>query len=157
MPRPATPPIGVHLARTAKTAGQAFDRALAEVGGSQPVWQILIALKTRRHASQRELAEAVGVQGATLTHHLNGMETAGLITRARDPENRRVHQVELTEHGERVFHRLADAAIAHDKRLRAGFTDEEIATLASLLTRLAENVTQTAPESDWTHPDDTRR
>ncbi|MGW7539467.1 MarR family winged helix-turn-helix transcriptional regulator [Amycolatopsis sp. NPDC054798] len=145
MPRPATPPLGVLLARTAKTAGQAFDRALAEVGGSQPVWQILIALKTRRHASQRELADAVGIQGATLTHHLNGMETAGLLTRTRDPENRRVHQVELTEYGERTFHRLADAAIAHDKRMRRGFTDDEIATLAALLTRLADNVTQPDP------------
>jgi len=157
MPRPDTPPLGVLLARTAKTAGHAFDHALAEVGGSQPVWQILIALKTRRHASQRELAEAVGIQGATLTHHLNGMESAGLLTRTRDPGNRRVHQVELTEHGERIFHRLAGAAIAHDKRLRAGFTDDEIAVLAALLTRLAENVTHTAPRSDWTHPDDTRR
>ncbi|MGW4486328.1 MarR family winged helix-turn-helix transcriptional regulator [Amycolatopsis sp. NPDC004368] len=141
MPRPATAPIGVVLARTAKAAGQAFDQALTAVGGSQPVWQILIALKTHHHTSQRELADAVGIQGATLTHHLNGMETAGLLTRTRDPENRRVHHVELTEHGETTFHRLAEAAVAHDNRMRAGLTDHEIATLATLLGRLAANVT----------------
>ncbi|MDS0136728.1 MULTISPECIES: MarR family winged helix-turn-helix transcriptional regulator [unclassified Amycolatopsis] len=141
MPKPATAPIGVVLARTAKTAARAFDHALAAAGGSQPVWQILISLKTTPVANQRELADAVGIQGATLTHHLNGMEETGLVTRRRDPANRRVHLVELTDDGEQLFHRLATAAIAHDQRMRRGLTDTEIAQLADLLTRLAANVT----------------
>ncbi|WP_344412190.1 MarR family winged helix-turn-helix transcriptional regulator [Amycolatopsis minnesotensis] len=140
MPAPAIAPIGVVLSRTAKTASRAFDQALAAAGGSQPVWQILISLKTSPVANQRELADAVGIQGATLTHHLNGMETAGLVTRRRDPENRRVHLVELTEDGEALFHRLASAAITHDKRMRKGLSESEIATLAELLHRLATNV-----------------
>lgn len=139
MPTPA--PIGVVLARTAKTAARAFDQALATAGGSQPVWQILIALKTTPVANQRELAEAVGIQGATLTHHLNGMETAGLVTRRRDPANRRVHVVTLTPDGEQLFLRLASAAIAHDQRMRKGLSDTEVAQLAALLHRLADNVT----------------
>jgi len=141
VPPPVTAPIGVVLARTAKTAGRAFDHALATAGSSQPIWQILISLKTKPVANQRELADAVGIQGATLTHHLNGMETTGLVTRRRDPDNRRVHLVELTDQGEKLFHQLATAAIAHDKRLRAGFTDDEITLLATLLHRLAANVT----------------
>ncbi|MEU8638855.1 MarR family winged helix-turn-helix transcriptional regulator [Amycolatopsis sp. NPDC048633] len=143
MPAPATAPIGVVLARTAKTAGRAFDQALAAAGGSQPVWQILISLKTRPVANQRELADAVGIQGATLTHHLNGMETTGLVTRRRDPDNRRVHLVTLTPDGEQLFLRLASAAIAHDERMRKGLSDAEIAQLADLLHRLAGNVTDT--------------
>jgi MarR family transcriptional regulator for hemolysin len=143
VPPPATAPIGVVLARTAKTAARAFDQALATAGGSQPVWQILISLKTRPAANQRELADAVGIQGATLTHHLNGMETAGLVTRRRDPENRRVHLVTLTDDGEKLFHQLATAAIAHDQRMRKDLSDAEIAQLADLLHRLAANVTDT--------------
>ena len=141
MPAPATAPIGVVLARTAKTAGRAFDQALAAAGGSQPVWQILISLKTQPVANQRELADAVGIQGATLTHHLTGMETAGLVTRRRDPANRRVHLVTLTPQGDELFLRLASAAIAHDERMRKGFTDTEIAQLADFLHRMAANVT----------------
>ncbi|WP_284749822.1 MarR family winged helix-turn-helix transcriptional regulator [Amycolatopsis sp. RTGN1] len=141
MPAPTTTPIGVVLAHTAKTAGRAFDHALAAAGGSQPVWQILISLKTRPVANQRELADAVGIQGATLTHHLNSMETTGLVTRRRDPANRRVHLVTLTPDGEQLFLRLASAAIAHDERMRKGLTDAEITQLADLLHRLAGNVT----------------
>jgi len=83
----------------------------------------------------------VGIREATLTHHLNAMDEQGLITRRRDPANRRVHLVELTEAGEAAFQRLRGAAAAFDKQLRAGFSDDEITDLEALLSRLAANVT----------------
>jgi MarR family transcriptional regulator, transcriptional regulator for hemolysin len=132
-------PIGLHLTRSAKVVSRAFDDALVEVGSSLPTWLVLLSLKSRRHGAQRELAEAVGIEGPTLTHHLNRMETAGLVTRARDPENRRVHHVELTEAGEAAFQRLLVRLIAFDQQLRVGFTDKEIATLDGLLDRLQAN------------------
>ena len=134
-------PIGLQLARTAKLASRAFDDALAGARGSLPTWLILVSLKGQRHGAQRELAEAVGVEGPTLTHHLNRMEAAGLVTRTRDPENRRVHRVELTEAGEAAFDGLLATVVAFDRRLRAGFSDDEIATLGALLGRLRANVT----------------
>lgn len=140
MPPPARPPIGLKLARTAKAVSGSFDDALAAAGGSLPIWLILISLKTQRLGNQRELAEAVGIQGATLTHHLNAMESAGLLTRRRHPDNRRIHIVELTESGDAMFHRLRTAAVTFDQRLRAGVTAGEIAVLERLLDRLHHNV-----------------
>ena len=141
MPRPTRLPIGIRLAATAKAISRAFDEALVGAGGSLPVWLILISLKTQQVANQRELAAAVGIQEATLTHHLNAMETEGLVTRERDPANRRVHQVRLTNDGEALFLRLAGAARAHDARLRAGLSSEEVGVLEGLLDRLLANVT----------------
>ena len=141
MPKPEHRPIGLVLSRTARAVSRAFDARLAEAGGSLPVWLILLALRTTETANQRELAEAVGIQGATLTHHLNGMEDDGLLTRRRDPRNRRVHLVELTPAGEELFERLRTAAVAHDSLLRNGFTEEDLARLAELLTRMRANVT----------------
>ena len=138
--RPARPPIGLELARAARTVSRAFDEALAQAGGSLPIWLILLNLKTRQVSSQRELAEAVGVREATLTHHLNALDTRGLVTRTRDPANRRVHVVELTPAGEAAFLRLRDAAAAFDRRLRDGLTDADLDTLAGLLTHLTANV-----------------
>ncbi|HUA29203.1 MAG TPA: MarR family transcriptional regulator [Streptosporangiaceae bacterium] len=140
MPKPARPPIGLRLARTARSASRAFDDALSEAGGSLPVWLVLISLKSQEPDNQRELARAVGIKEATLTHHLNAMEAQGLVTRRRDPANRRVHLVELTEAGEAAFVRLRDAAMAFDQRLRRGFSDDEIAGLEALLGRLEANV-----------------
>jgi MarR family transcriptional regulator, transcriptional regulator for hemolysin len=140
MPPPSVPPIGLELSRVARLVSRAFDAALAEAGGSLPTWLVLLTLETRPVANQRELAAAVGIQGATLTHHLNAMESDGLLTRRRDPANRRVHLVELTDAGEAAFHRLRGVAMRHDARLRAGFGDPELEALRALLGRLSANV-----------------
>jgi MarR family transcriptional regulator for hemolysin len=141
MPRSAHTPLGLHLTRVSRAASRAFGDALAEAGGSLPVWLVLVSLKGGGLASQRELAEAVGVKGATLTHHLNTMESAGLVIRRRDPANRRLHHVEITPEGDALFYRLRDAAVAFDKRLRTGFSESEVTQLETLLTRLGDNVT----------------
>ncbi|WP_026425959.1 MarR family winged helix-turn-helix transcriptional regulator [Actinokineospora inagensis] len=136
----APPPLGLLLSQTAKVIGRAMEDAMAAEGGTVPVWQVLLTLKTRPVSNQRELAAAVGIQGATLTHHLNAMEDDGLLTRRRSPGNRRVHEVELTERGEELFARLRGVAVGFDQRLRSGFSPEETATLAELLTRLKSSV-----------------
>jgi MarR family transcriptional regulator, transcriptional regulator for hemolysin len=140
MPRPAQLPIGLRLSRTARAASRAFDDTLARAGGSVPVWLVLISLKQQQLRNQRELAEVVGIREATLSHHLTAMDEQGLITRRRDPANRRVHLVELTEAGEAAFQRLRGAATAFDQRLRDGLSEAEIAELARLLDRLAANL-----------------
>src|SRR3954468_23344125 len=106
MPPPPRSPIGLQLAQTAKVVSRAFDDALAAAGGSRATWLVLLAVKTRDVTSQRELADAVGIQGATLTHHLAAMEATGLVERRRDPDNRRVQFVGLTAAGDAQFLRL---------------------------------------------------
>src|SRR5436190_11799984 len=86
---PARTPIGLVLDRVAREVSREFDAALAEAGGSRPIWLVLLALTINEQANQRELAAFGGIRGATLTHHLDAMESAGLVLRARDPENRR--------------------------------------------------------------------
>jgi MarR family transcriptional regulator, transcriptional regulator for hemolysin len=118
---------------------RAFNDALAEKDGSLSIWLVLLNLKIQPSANQRELAEHVGVSEATLTTQLNSMDTNGLVTRRRDPENRRTHIVELTEAGEALFLRIRRAVAVFDTRQRTGLTDNEIDTLRSLLDRLAAN------------------
>jgi MarR family transcriptional regulator, transcriptional regulator for hemolysin len=138
--RPARTPVGLHLNQAARGVSRAFDDALVGAGGSLPVWLVLLNLKANPRASQREIAEAMGVTEPTLTHHLNAMDTDGLITRRRDPANRRVHLLELTESGEAAFLRLRAAAVAFDRRLRRGISDKEIDQLQDKLDRLVANV-----------------
>jgi MarR family transcriptional regulator for hemolysin len=133
-------PVGLRLNQAARAVGRAFDEALAEAGGTLPVWLILLNLKIHRPGTQRELAEAVGIREATLTHHLNAMDADGLITRTRDASNRRIQLVEMTEQGDAAFLRIAAAARAFDERLRAGLDESDLETLATLLARLSANV-----------------
>jgi MarR family transcriptional regulator for hemolysin len=138
--RPARIPIGLQLAQAARLVGRAFDDALGSAGGSLPVWLILLNLKTRNLASQRELAEAVGIREATLTHHLTAMESSGLVSRRRDAANRRIQVVELTAAGEDMFARLGTVALAFDQQLRREVYEAQIAELEAVLRQLKANV-----------------
>ncbi len=137
--RPTEEPIGLYVARNAKSLSRAFDAALAERGGSLPTWLVLASLAGGLRGSQRSIAAAVGVEGPTLTHHLGRMESDGLVVRTRDPENRRTHQVELTDAGRAQFGALLEVVQAFDRQLRHGFTAAELATLRELLGRLVTN------------------
>jgi MarR family transcriptional regulator for hemolysin len=147
--RPVVTPIGLRLTQVSRAVSRAFDDALAAAGGSLPVWLVVLNLKTRSLANQRALAEAMGIREATLTHHLNAMEASGLVTRERDPANRRVHVVSLTEAGEQAFVRLRAAAMTFDRQLRRGITDEDAATLSELLGRLAANAGADDDAAPW--------
>jgi MarR family transcriptional regulator, transcriptional regulator for hemolysin len=149
VPAPFPVPIGLRLSQAARAVERAFDEALGEAGGTLPVWLILLNLKIRKPANQRELADAVGVREATLTHHLNAMGARGLITRTRDAANRRVQVVALTDAGEAAFARLRDTAIAFDAKLRAGLADADLATLGTLLGQLAANAGAAEAAPPW--------
>src|SRR5580692_2693529 len=156
MSRPFRLPIGLRLSQTARTVSRAFDEVLEEAGGTLPVWLILLNLKIHKPANQRELAEAVGVREATLTHHLNGMDSRGLVTRTRDAANRRVQVVALTEAGEAAFLRLRETAMTFDAKLRAGLDDADLATLSALLGHLAANVGAEEEAPPWAGAADRR-
>ena len=132
-------PLGLLLGRTAKELSRAFEDALAAVGGTTATWLVLQSLKTAEHRTQGELAAAVGVRQPTLTHHLDTLERARLVTRAPDPDNRRVQRIAVTEAGEHLFLRLRRAAAAFEGRLQAGLEDSDVEALRRLLAQLAEN------------------
>ncbi|MEJ2817904.1 MarR family winged helix-turn-helix transcriptional regulator [Caulobacter sp. CCG-8] len=136
----SAPPIGFVLSQVSKAVARAFDDAMTEAGGSLSTWLVLRSLMPGGHQPQSELAQAVGVQGPTLTHHLNGLEAQGLITRTRDAADRRAHQVALTPEGRARFLQLRQTAERFDARLRGDLTGAEVDLLRGLLLRLRAHV-----------------
>ena len=125
---------------TSKAVGRAFNEALAAHGGSIPIWLILNGLKTEQRRTQLELARAIGIEGPTLTRHLDGLEHAGLVERRRDPVDRRAVQVQLTRTGHALHGRLLRAVIAFNQRLRTGVSSDDVETLRRVLAQLRDNV-----------------
>ena len=138
--RPRATPIGLQLARTSKAVGRAFNDALAEAGGSLPVWLILSTLRGEAHASQQALARGIGIEGPTLTRHLDQLEAAGLVRRLPSPDDRRALLVEPTEAGLELHARLLDVVIAFNRSLTAGLSQDELEALRRALGVLEANV-----------------
>jgi MarR family transcriptional regulator for hemolysin len=137
--QPQTEPIGLDVTRTGRVLSRAFNDALVAAGGSLPQWLVLMALKRGDHSMQRDLAATIGIEGATLTHHLNRMEADGLVRRERLAGNRRSQLVALTPAGEELFATLLGAVVAFDQQLREGFSDRELGTVRALLARFRAN------------------
>lgn len=139
-PRPVPAPIGLRLTRTSRAVTQAFERAMAQAGGSVSTWQVLLLVRSANWDTQSEMAEQLGITGATLTHHLNALERKGLVRRWREDNNRRVQRVELTDEGLELFNRLREVARRHDRLLRSQLSDDDVEQLGALLERLEAGV-----------------
>lgn len=149
---PERPPIGLLVARVAKTMDRAFDQALAAAGGTRPTWLVLLAVKSRSERTQSGLAERLGISGPTLTHHLDRMVAAGLVTRTADPGNRRAQVITLTPEGDAAFARLRNAAVSFDARARRGLDETEMEQLRRALQKLHDNVTSPSDTEERSIP-----
>jgi MarR family transcriptional regulator for hemolysin len=148
MKRSRGTPIGLQLASTSKAVSRAFNDRLTEAGGSVPTWLILSSLKGDAWRTQLELARSVGIEGPTLTRHLDGLEEHGLVRRVRDAADRRAVKVELTAEGEQLFSQLRQAVIAFNRDLTTGLSEAELEHTQETLSRLEANVKRTASSLD---------
>ena len=132
-------PIGFVLFQTAKVTSRAFEAFLfGHQGGSLSTWFVLLALHANRSIPQGDLAGFAGIQGPTLTHHLNAMENEGLVCRIRSANDRRMHLVTITNAGQARFRSLQAKAKTFDEALRKALRKSEMVKLRNLLGRLSQ-------------------
>jgi MarR family transcriptional regulator, transcriptional regulator for hemolysin len=136
--------LGRLLALTGKVARERFDEQLTEVGSSLNTYLILKHALYYEGVSQRQLAGGLGIEGPTLTHHLDRLAAEGLARRVRDPVDRRVSRVELTAEGKAHLDRVEAYANKADVEFRSLFTKRELDTLVELLNRIRDHYTKEA-------------
>jgi len=86
------------------------------------------------------LYEATIVTSGAMTARIDKLETAGLVERRRDPDDRRGTLVTLSDTGFALIDRLMALHVANQTRLLAGLTDEERTELTRLLGKLVEGL-----------------
>jgi DNA-binding MarR family transcriptional regulator len=141
VPLSSTGVLFVQLGRTAK---RWFGAALAPLELKPPQ---VGALKQLRGGpmSQQALGDALDLDASNLVAILNDLEDKDLITRRRDPDDRRRHIVEITETG---VVRLADVGVVVadvEERLLAALDDAQRAQLEELLTTIVDSLCAAGP------------
>ena len=86
-------------------------------------------------AFQQQLCESLWLDPNNCVLLLNELEDLGYVQRRRDPADRRRHVVELTEAGRTALERAEAAQESLGDELFGSLSDEERATLRSLLGR----------------------
>jgi MarR family transcriptional regulator, transcriptional regulator for hemolysin len=133
-------PLGRQLVFTAKAMREAFEATLTAAGGSLGTWVVLNALSEVGGMSQAALATYVHLEGATITHHVDRLENAGLVRRDLDPGDRRVRRLALTEAGTELHGRLLEAVIALQRQVLAGLEPAERETIRRALDTIQANL-----------------
>jgi MarR family transcriptional regulator, transcriptional regulator for hemolysin len=113
---------------------QALDRRLKYLGVSQASWMtIAVVAKAARPLSQSELAESLGVEGATMVAMVDRLVKAGFVTRQPSVTDRRVKRVVLTEAGNALYEKVYAAAAAFRKELLAHVEASRLLAATELL------------------------
>ena len=96
-----------------------------------------------------ELAGCMGLDASTASRHVRNLEDGGYLARTGDPGDRRASRVRLTPKGRGALSRALRARALVVDRAIADWPDEDSATLASLMTRLADSLDRlhTDPET----------
>jgi MarR family transcriptional regulator for hemolysin len=106
------------LHSTSRSWRQAVDRRLKYLGVSQASWMtIAIAAKARSPLSQSELADKLGVEGATMVAMIDRLVKAGLVLREASTTDRRIKRVVLTPAGLKIYEKVKAEAVALRKEL----------------------------------------
>ena len=133
-------PLSRQVVMTAKTIKALFEDALAQEGATLATWVVLNGVERGRWASQSGLAKKLRIEGATVTRHLDRLERQGLITRSRDPDDRRQISVRLSPAGRLLHRRLRAVARRLDDRVCEGLTERDRSDLQRVLERVRANV-----------------
>src|SRR5579884_495530 len=96
---------------------------------------LLSYLNAGAPALQQQLCEALWLDANNCVLLLNELEDLGYIERRRDPADRRRHVVELTDDGRTALERAERAQESLGDEIFATLSEEERATLRSLLSR----------------------
>ena len=106
------------LHSTARAWRLAVDRRLRDLGVSQAGWlAIAMVARTPVPLSQIELAQRVGVEGASMVTMLDRLAREGLVVRVPSAADRRVKHIELTAAGHALYGKVRTQADAVRREL----------------------------------------
>ncbi len=122
------------LHNTSRAWRQALDRRLKYLGFSQASWMtIAVAAKSPAPLSQSELADRLGVEGATMVAMVDRLVKAGLAVREPSTTDRRVKRVVLTQSGHLLYEKVRAEAAAFRKELLAHMEPRKLLAATELL------------------------
>jgi DNA-binding MarR family transcriptional regulator len=115
---------------------QALERL--ERAASDPYdYSVLALLDEGARTTQLAIADALGIDPSRLVAQLDSLEQRGLLTRQRDPLDRRRHLVSITGAGKKQLARLRAIAGQLEDEFFAPLDAKSRDTLHELLLRLA--------------------
>ncbi|MGH9039876.1 MAG: MarR family winged helix-turn-helix transcriptional regulator [Acidimicrobiia bacterium] len=112
---------------------------VAEAELRPPSFAVLSLIGEHQPVSQKQVSDHLSADPSDLVAIFDGLERAGLISRDRDPDDRRRYSLTLTSHGAERLGRFREIAAEITDEIFAPLTAAERETLRRLLQRVVEH------------------
>jgi len=133
------------IGETAHALRRAFDRRAVGLGVTRAQWKVLFKLTRTPELRQIELADILEIEPITLTRIIDRLEEAGLVERARDPDDRRAWRLHVTAKAQPLIAKLRGVADEMISEAFAGIDAKDIEITRQVLGRVRENASRAAP------------
>lgn len=133
--------IGFVVNNTAKSFQRSFDIELRRnVGITLSQWRVVGALVLQSGLTQKEIADKMGIEGATLVPVIDKMEKDGLLKRKLDSTDRRVNRIYLTSKSDSLWESMTECALKIRKSSTKNISESDIQITLDTLRKLSKNL-----------------
>lgn len=125
------------LATTSAAVSNLIARSYrARFGLKIPEWRVMAVMGEMRSATQRELAEATGMDKVTINRACKALVDRGLLGRAPNQADGRSHHLALSEEGRALYNEIVPEALAVEDRLELALGADNTQRLSEILEEL---------------------
>jgi len=101
-------------------------------------WKLIITINQKPGLTQTELSKSAQKDKASVTRMLDILEKEDYVTRKKDPEDRRLYNIFLTEKGEAVFKKTLPLVNRVESDMLQDLTEEEVEIMKRCLVQICD-------------------
>ena len=126
------------LARLAEQVSLAVAEVYSErFALSRQEWRVLAILGARSEIATKEIGPLTTLDKMQVSRAMQGLEARGIVSRKRDPDDRRERIVSLTSTGRALYRKVVPFALERETKLLSVLTPEEIWILHRAMSKLS--------------------
>jgi DNA-binding MarR family transcriptional regulator len=139
--------IGFLIHDTARLFRRELNERMRHSGVTALQWRLLAYLARNEGTNQVKLAEFLEVEPITLSRMVDRLADAGMLSRRRDPDDRRAWCLYLEAKSLPLIDELRAAATRLAETAQEGLDADERRQLAELVERMRQNLSRKACET----------
>ena len=133
--------VGFIVNNTAKLFQKSLDIELRRNAGvTLSQWRVVGALVLQPGLTQKEIADKMGIEGATLVPVIDKMEKDGLLKRKPDLIDRRANRIYLTSKADSLWASMTECALKIRRSSTKNISDDDIKLTLDTLRKISKNL-----------------
>jgi len=133
--------VGFIVNNTAKLFQKSLDIELRRNAGvTLSQWRVVGALVLQPGLTQKEIADKMGIEGATLVPVIDKMEKDGLLKRKPDLTDRRANRIYLTSKADSLWASMTECALKIRRSSTKNISDDDIKITLDTLRKISKNL-----------------